>query len=574
MTKSAANAAGILAFGLMAALAPPPATAPEITTFHSFDGGFVERAYFCRPDRYRMVEAAVGQGKAIARGGGYSYAAASFGGGSLVLDMTRLDRVLRIQPEERLVEVEAGMRLEQLLALTAPRGLILPVQPGYPAITVGGCIAANVHGKNPHLEGTFRRSVVDVTLFHPRLGTLRLDRQTESELFEMTCGGYGLTGIILAATLRLEPLPGWTASVERVPIDSLAEGLTRLRELTPQSAFAYTWHDGTPIAGAFGRGFVYVGQLPEGPPPRGGVMPRYRRLTAASRPRLRVPIWGRTTSRLLGAGFLRRLDAYLDVEVQEVLSGPDRLADGMLRVQVVDGRFHLGPAQVNVPGGTLRLSFAYDPSAPEVELAAGAYVERFDYGILARRLQPAEGVRGLFSLNLELAGKAPSLDQIMRHADGKLDFAVWPEEVRGGIFNLWSVNLLLAVLPVIDPGGESHVNCIVGRFDLKDGILSDDKILIDTTRVRVRGAGSANLATEKLAFVFRPRAKGLALFRVQTPLRVTGTLTDYNIGIEGRDLFISTLRMLASPIIVPFERLTLGPLPRDGADVCTDPLRR
>ena len=141
-----------------------------------------------------MVEAALGQGRVIARGGGYSYAAASFGGGSLVLDMTRFDRVLRFEPEEGLVEVEAGMRLEQLLALTAPRGLILPVQPGYPAITVGGCIAGNVHGKNPHREGTFRRSVVDLTLLHPRLGTLRLDRQNEPELFELTCGGYGLTG--------------------------------------------------------------------------------------------------------------------------------------------------------------------------------------------------------------------------------------------------------------------------------------------------------------------------------------------------------------------------------------------
>ena len=250
-----------------------------------------------------MVEAVLGHGPVIARGGGYSYAAASFGAGSLVLDMTRFDRVLRFQPGERLVEVEAGMRLEQLLALTAPRGLILPVQPGYPAITVGGCIAGNVHGKNPHLEGTFRRSVVDLTLFHPRLGTLRLDRQTEPELFEMTCGGYGLTGIILAATLRLEPLPGWTALVERVPIDSLAEGLVRIREQTPRSAFAYTWHDGTPVDGAFGRGFVYVGQLPEGPPPTSEVVPRYRRVTSASRPRLRVPIWGRSTSRLLGAGF-------------------------------------------------------------------------------------------------------------------------------------------------------------------------------------------------------------------------------------------------------------------------------
>ncbi len=281
-----------------------PATASETASFHSFDGGFVERAAFCRPDRYRTVEAAVASRPVIARGGGYSYAAASFGSGSLVLDMTRLDRVLRFEPAKSLVEVEAGMRLEQLLALTAPRGLILPVQPGYPAITVGGCVAANVHGKNPQREGTFRQSVVDLTLLHPRLGTLRIDHEHEPDLFELTCGGYGLTGIILAATLRLEPLAGWTASLERVPIETLAEGLAGVRERTGSASFAYTWHEGTPAPGVFGRGFVYVGQLPEGPlPPRGEVVPRYRHLTAASRRRFVVPLWGKATSRLFGASF-------------------------------------------------------------------------------------------------------------------------------------------------------------------------------------------------------------------------------------------------------------------------------
>ena len=279
------------------------------------------------------------------------------------------------------------------------------------------------------------------------------------------------------------------------------------------------------------------------------------------------------TGRLLGAGFLRRLDAYLDVEVQEVLSGNDRLADGSLRVQIVDGRAFLGPAVVNIPGGTLRLSFAYDPTLSEVELAAGAYVERFDYGIIARRLGRADDVRGLVSVNLELAGRAPSLATIMQHADGRVDFAVWPTELRSGVFSLWSVNLVLALVPLIDPGGEARLNCVVGRFDLKDGKLSDDKIIIDTTRVRVRGAGSANLASEQLAFVFRPRAKGFAPFRLQTPLRVSGTLTDYRIGIEGRDLLESVLRLIASPILLPIEWFILGPLPRDGADVCTNPLR-
>ena len=282
---------------------PPVSTPPaEPATFTSFDGGVAERAAHARPDRYRMIES-LGAGPRIARGGGYSYAAASFGAGSLVVDMRAFDRVLRLDEESRTIEVEAGARLEDVLAVTAPRGLYLPVQPGYPAITVGGCLAANVHGKNPHREGTFRRSVLDLTLHHPRTGTLRVSRAAEADLFELTCGGYGLTGIVLAATLKLEPLPGWVAEVERVAIGGLAEGYAEVRARTDRSAFAYTWHDGTPAAGRFGRGFVYEGRIPPGPPPSSPVVPRYRRLTAAGRGALRAPLWNPVTTSLLCSGF-------------------------------------------------------------------------------------------------------------------------------------------------------------------------------------------------------------------------------------------------------------------------------
>ena len=237
------------------------------------------------------------------------------------------------------------------------------------------------------------------------------------------------------------------------------------------------------------------------------------------------------------------------------------------------GRLHLDPVVVNLPGGAVRLSLSYDLKETEVEFAAAAYVERFDYGIIARRMGRADDMRGLFSLNLELAGTAPSLDTIMRNANGRVDFAVWPTELRSGVFNLWSVNLVLKLLPLIDPRARPKVNCIVGRFDLERGDLSDDKILIDTSAVRIRGEGHANLATEELEFVFRPRAKGFALFRLQTPLRVTGTLDDQRFGFRRSDVVESVLRLIASPILLPIEWLTLGPLPRDGADICTDPLR-
>ena len=279
------------------------------------------------------------------------------------------------------------------------------------------------------------------------------------------------------------------------------------------------------------------------------------------------------TQDLLSAAFLRRLDAYIDVEVRQVLSGNDRLGDGKLVAQIVEGRLYLGPAEVNLPGGTAKFSISYDPTKGAIELAAGAYIERFDYGILARRLRRADDVKGLFSLNFELAGTAPSLDTIMSHASGKIDFAVWPTGVRAGVFDVWSVNVFLALLPFIDPRAESRVNCVVGRFDLNDGKLRDDTLVIDTTRVRVRGAGGANFETEALGFRFRPRAKGLALLSLQTPLQVTGTFTDYSVGVEAGDVLATILRLLGSVIVVPFEWLTQGPLPRDGADVCTDPLR-
>jgi uncharacterized protein involved in outer membrane biogenesis len=279
------------------------------------------------------------------------------------------------------------------------------------------------------------------------------------------------------------------------------------------------------------------------------------------------------TDKLLSRAFLRRIDATVDVKANEVLSGGDRLADGALRVKLEDGRLHLDPVVVNLPGGAVRLSLSYNLKETEVEFAAAASIERLDYGIIARRLGRANDVRGLFSLDVELAGTAPSLDAVMRNASGRVDFAVRPTELRSGVFNLWSVNLLLRLLPLIDPGGQPEVNCIVGRFDLVRGNLSDDKILIDTSAVRIRGAGHANLATEELEFVFRPRAKGFALFRLQTPLRVTGTLDDQRFGFERRDVVESVLRLVASPILLPIERLTKGPLPRDGADVCTNPMR-
>lgn len=275
-----------------------------VASFVSFDGGVSASGVRRRPDRYRLIEAEEPDGRPrIARGGGYSYAAASFGAGSVVQEMGRFNRILRFDPAARLIEVESGVTLGDIFAVASREGLGLAAQPGYPAITVGGCIAANAHGKNPVRDGTFVDSVQGVTLFHPAHGVLHCSPGTASDVFDLTCGGYGLTGVIVSASLRLEALAGSVVSIRRLAVGSAAEALPLVRELAGKSLFAYSWHDAAPASRTFGRGFVYQGMAVPGPIPRAAALPAYRVLTPAARARLPFSLWGGLVTRAFTSGY-------------------------------------------------------------------------------------------------------------------------------------------------------------------------------------------------------------------------------------------------------------------------------
>jgi uncharacterized protein involved in outer membrane biogenesis len=279
------------------------------------------------------------------------------------------------------------------------------------------------------------------------------------------------------------------------------------------------------------------------------------------------------SQRLLSPQFMRKLDALLRVEVAQVLSGRDKLGSGSLTAQLAEGRFTLEPVEVNVPGGSVHIALAYEPTDTDVHINTNISIDRLDYGILARRLKPDVNMQGLMSLQMNLDARSPTLDRIMEHADGRIDFVVWPRDLNAGIFDLWAVNLFLALLPTLDPGSQSKVNCVVGRFNLRSGKLSHDALLMDTSRMRVSGQGEVDFATEQLQFRLAPRAKQPQFFALATPVRVDGTLTNYHIGVSGSDLAGTTVRFFTSWIVVPLEMLGGRAMPRDGADVCSAPVR-
>ncbi|KAA9166860.1 FAD-binding oxidoreductase [Amycolatopsis acidicola] len=158
------------------------------------------------PDVETIAKAVTRAGErgVLARGLGRSYGDTAQNAGGLVVDMTALNRIHSIDPDSALVDLDAGVSLDQLMKAALPHGLWVPVLPGTRQVTIGGAIANDIHGKNHHSEGSFGNHVVSMDLLtaNGQVRTLTPEGP-EAELFWATVGGVGLTGIIVRAKIRM-----------------------------------------------------------------------------------------------------------------------------------------------------------------------------------------------------------------------------------------------------------------------------------------------------------------------------------------------------------------------------------
>ncbi|WP_438822271.1 FAD-binding protein [Kineococcus terrestris] len=196
----------------------------------------------------------------IARGLGRSYGDPAQNAGGLVVDMTGLSRIHRIDVDGAFADVDAGVSLDTLLRAVVPHGLWVPVLPGTRQVTVGGAIGADIHGGNHHTQGTFTRHVLSMDLLTAdgEVRTLTPDGP-ERELFLATTGGMGLTGIVLRARIRLDRVETsyFIADVEQAP--DFDDMLSRLQKNDENYTYSKTWFDSVTTGEHMGRGFLLRG---------------------------------------------------------------------------------------------------------------------------------------------------------------------------------------------------------------------------------------------------------------------------------------------------------------------------
>ena len=217
----------------------------------------------------------------IARGLGRSYGDQAQNAGGLVLDMTAADDIGSFDPETGLVTADAGVSLEALMTLLVPAGWFIPVSPGTRHVTVGGAIAADIHGKNHHVDGSWCRHVRSLRLKLPGGEVRELTPETDAELFWATAGGMGLTGVILDATFQAAAIESDRLVVDTDRAGDLDEVMSLMERDDADYRFSVAWIDLLASGAATGRSVLTRGRFAR----RDDLPDRLRRREPAYRPR-------------------------------------------------------------------------------------------------------------------------------------------------------------------------------------------------------------------------------------------------------------------------------------------------
>ncbi|MGR6034894.1 MAG: FAD-binding protein [Candidatus Nitrosoglobus sp.] len=218
----------------------------------------VRESVMIRPEQMRDVHIPE-RGSLICRGQGRSYGDAAISSQGYVMLSERLNRFLAFDSSTGMLTAESGVTLAEILETFVPRGWFPAVTPGTQYVSLGGAIAADVHGKNHHHEGTFGAHITELELMLADGHRQRCSPEQNKALFWATLGGMGLTGIITEASFRLIPIETAAIVARHYPTPDLETTFKWLEDTAHDDQYTVAWIDCASRGRQLGRGIVMGG---------------------------------------------------------------------------------------------------------------------------------------------------------------------------------------------------------------------------------------------------------------------------------------------------------------------------
>lgn len=193
----------------------------------------------------------------IPRGNGRCYGDASLA--NETISTIGFDKILSFDISKGTFECESGLTLDKILEVIVPEGWFLPVTPGTKFITVGGAVGSDVHGKNHHVDGSFSNHILemDILLGDGRIMTCSPD--VHPDLFQATCGGMGLTGLITRVKFGLKKIETSYIKQKQIKASNLDE-LLELFDKYKRYTYSVAWVDCLMKGSHFGRSILMLGE--------------------------------------------------------------------------------------------------------------------------------------------------------------------------------------------------------------------------------------------------------------------------------------------------------------------------
>ena len=167
---------------------------------------------------------------------------------------------LNFDESKGILHIQAGVLLSEILNIYVPKGWFLKITPGTKFITVGGAIASDVHGKNHHVEGCFSECLEEFNLMLPNCEIVTCSKTENEELFRATCGGMGLTGVILDAKITLKKIYSKNINQTTIKTKNLKETFDAF-EKYKEKPYSVAWIDCLAKGDKIGKCILMVGDF-------------------------------------------------------------------------------------------------------------------------------------------------------------------------------------------------------------------------------------------------------------------------------------------------------------------------
>jgi FAD/FMN-containing dehydrogenase len=241
----------------------------NFTQLENFGHSLGAPSYLIKPTRteeiYKAFQLAKKLGLAVStRGGGRSYNDAALNGGGIMLDMCGMNAITKWDKATGLVTAQPGTTLEQLWQRVEPDGWWPPVVSGTMFTTLGGCLSANIHGKNNFKMGPIGEHVVEFSAILPTGAEITCSPKKNADLFYGMISGLGMLGVFTSITLQMKKVYSGLLEVHAWPAHTLKEHLSLLEENAPKYDYIVGWLDAITV----GHGQIHAANyLHEGEDP-------------------------------------------------------------------------------------------------------------------------------------------------------------------------------------------------------------------------------------------------------------------------------------------------------------------